>query len=159
VTEKPSSTHAVRTDSPEATAALARRLGVLLRPGDWLALEGPLGAGKTTFAAGLARGLGYERAVRSPTFVLMALYDTEPPLLHADFYRLDSLAEAEALGMREIAEEQGAVLAVEWAYRFWTLLPRKHLEVRFEGTDSERAIRLVSHEGALDDRWPSVTLL
>lgn len=134
-------------------------MGALLRAGDWLALEGPLGAGKTTFAAGLARGLGYERAVRSPTFVLMALYDTEPPLLHADFYRLETLEEAAALGMWETAEEQGAAIAVEWAYRFRTLLPASHLEVQFEGTDSERAIRLISHEGALHDRWPSVTLL
>lgn len=139
--------------------ALAERLGPLLRRGDWLVLHGPLGAGKTTFAGGLARAMGYTRAVRSPTFVLMTLYETEPPLLHADFYRLETAAEAQALGLAETADEHGATVAVEWAYRFPELVPTCHLEVRFEGTDRARAIHLLSHAGALEDRWHVVETL
>lgn len=135
------------------------RLAALLAPGDWLALEGGLGAGKTTLAGGIAHGLGYTLPVRSPTFVLMSLYSTEPPLLHADFYRLETLAEAEALGLAEMAEETGATVAVEWASRFPSILPARHLAIHLCETDAGRSAILTSHGGALSDRWSEVLRL
>ena len=76
------------TRSPAETQALAERLAKLLRPGDVLAYTGPMGAGKTTFTVGLARGLGSTDWVSSPTFALVQEYRGPLPLCHFDFYRI-----------------------------------------------------------------------
>lgn len=102
------------TASAEETEALGATLAPLLEPGDLVALTGPLGAGKTRFAAGVARGLGYAARVRSPTFTLLHEYAGERPLYHADLYRLES-REVDGLGLDE-ALERGPLL-VEWAER------------------------------------------
>jgi tRNA threonylcarbamoyladenosine biosynthesis protein TsaE len=107
------------TDSAEATRSLAASLAARSRPGDLLLLTGGLGAGKTTFAQGFARGLGIEGPVTSPTFTLVRQYpcagtvDGVRYLLHADVYRLDSLAEVVDLGLPEQLED-GAVALIEW---------------------------------------------
>jgi tRNA threonylcarbamoyladenosine biosynthesis protein TsaE len=77
------------------TQALAERLGRLLAPGDVLALLGPLGAGKTTFIQGLARGLEVppDRNVASPTFALVNEHPDRVPLVHADLYRIENAGE------------------------------------------------------------------
>ncbi len=116
----------------EATREVARVLGAALRPGDAVALEGPLGAGKTEFVRGLVAGLGGDPAgVSSPTFALVARYEGRIPLVHADLYRLDEAAAAYDLGLDEIAED--AVLAVEWAGRAPAVLPPDRIEVTIEG--------------------------
>jgi tRNA threonylcarbamoyladenosine biosynthesis protein TsaE len=97
------------------TEALGARLGEASRPGDVLLLEGPLGAGKTVLARGIARGLGVAGEVSSPTFVLVHQHLGRLPLVHADLYRLESRAEIDALGLLELAED--GVLVVEWADR------------------------------------------
>lgn len=104
----------------KATIRLARRVAKLVRPGDLLLLEGPLGAGKTFFARALLRALGVPAAVSvpSPTFALVQRYAGEQGVvLHADLYRLrdeaNPLASAHALALREDRED-GAVLLVEW---------------------------------------------
>jgi len=97
------------------TEAAADRLGRSLRAGDLLLLVGPLGAGKTTFARGLARGTGSEAHVSSPTFQLVRLYPGRVQLAHVDLYRLERSAEIEGLGLDELLD-QGAV-AVEWGDR------------------------------------------
>ncbi|HEY3942989.1 MAG TPA: tRNA (adenosine(37)-N6)-threonylcarbamoyltransferase complex ATPase subunit type 1 TsaE [Acidimicrobiales bacterium] len=108
---------AARTAGAEETRALAARLAPLCRPGDVILLAGGLGAGKTTFAQGLARGLGVSGPVTSPTFTLVRHYRCAGPrvttLLHADVYRLDTLGEVADLGLAELAEED-AVAVVEW---------------------------------------------
>jgi len=106
------------TATAEETRAAAAALGALARPGDVLLLVGGLGAGKTTFAQGFARGLGVEGPVTSPTFTLVRQYrvdgvDGVDQLIHADVYRLDSLAEVEDLAIAELVEE-AAVALVEW---------------------------------------------
>ncbi|MBS1261696.1 MAG: tRNA threonylcarbamoyladenosine biosynthesis protein TsaE [Calditrichaeota bacterium] len=105
-----------RVDRESATRELAARFARQLRAGDLVAITGPLGAGKTTFVRGLLRALGYEGRVRSPTFTLLHGYPTDPPVHHADFYRLADPEELVALGLDEL-RERGDVLLVEWADR------------------------------------------
>jgi len=105
----------VETASAEETEAEGERLGRTLRRGDLLLLVGPLGAGKTTFVRGLARGAGSADAVASPTFVLVRNYRGRVPLAHVDLYRLDRAPELRDLGLEELLDE-GAVV-VEWGDR------------------------------------------
>jgi len=107
-----------------ATSRLAADLAPLLRGGDLLLLEGPLGAGKTFFARALLRALGLDEGSRvtSPTFTLVNEYDTEPRLLHADLYRLsDDQRGVRELGLLE-QRDDGALLVVEWGRAFEPLL-------------------------------------
>jgi len=104
-----------RTASPDETAALGEALAAALEPGDLLLLIGPLGAGKTRFVAGLARGLRARGRVRSPSFTLVNEYTGgRVPLYHLDLYRLAG-ADAWGLGLDEM-RERGA-LAIEWGDR------------------------------------------
>lgn len=99
------------TGSPEATGRLGAALAPALAVGDVILLSGPLGAGKTCFVAGLARGLGCGGRVRSPSFTLINEYAGTLPLFHLDLYRLEG-AEALDLGLEE--ELERGALAVEW---------------------------------------------
>ena len=98
--------------------AAGERLGAALRIGDAVALVGPLGAGKTTFVQGVARGMGVaaDRHVASPTFALVNEHPGRTPLCHADFYRVADTRELAELGLDE-AYDRSAVV-VEWADRF-----------------------------------------
>jgi tRNA threonylcarbamoyladenosine biosynthesis protein TsaE len=107
------------TRSPEATETAAERLARHLRRGDLLLLEGPLGAGKTTFVRGLARGLGTQAHVMSPTFQLVRVYAGPLQLAHVDLYRLEQGAGVADLGLEELLDE-GAVV-VEWGDRLPSL--------------------------------------
>jgi len=106
----------VTTRSERETEAVARELARSLAVGDVILLHGDLGAGKTAFVRGLARGLGADpTAVTSPTFTLVQEYrGGRLPLFHADLYRLTP-AEADDLGLDEIGEH--GILAIEWADR------------------------------------------
>lgn len=125
----------VVSDCAEATQALAARLGAVVRAGDLVALFGELGAGKTCFVQGLARGLGIADNVTSPTFILMRRHPGAPTLCHADAYRLESAAELEDLGLEDALGE--AVVAVEWAERVMEALPAERVEVRLTVVDDE----------------------
>jgi tRNA threonylcarbamoyladenosine biosynthesis protein TsaE len=103
------------TTSPEETEAAAARLGAHLGRGDLLLLVGELGAGKTTFVRGLARGMGVGGHVMSPTFQLVRVYPGPVPLAHVDLYRLAREAELADLDLDGLLED-GAV-AVEWGDR------------------------------------------
>jgi len=96
----------------EATEALGRRLGALLRAGDLLVLTGPLGAGKTTLTRGLGAALHVRGQVASPTFVLARTHPSEqgPPLVHVDAYRLGGADELDDLDL----DYEGSVVVVEW---------------------------------------------
>ena len=125
----------ISTQSAEQTRQLAARLAALLRAGDFVALIGPLGAGKTCFVQGLGEGLNVEGLVRSPTFVLMRLHPAagEAPLCHADAYRLASAEELIDLGLDDWLDE--SVVALEWADRVREALPaeRIQVEISYEG--------------------------
>ena len=141
------------TTSAARTRALGRRLGRLLRPGDVVLLQGPLGAGKTVLAQGVGAGLRVEGPVRSPSFVLLARHNGETPLYHADLYRLTAEKEVEELALADQAAD-GALL-VEWPERGLGALPREHLLVALEPVENapdERRITLV----ALAERYRRV---
>jgi tRNA threonylcarbamoyladenosine biosynthesis protein TsaE len=102
-----------RTASPDATRDLAARLARAARRGDVIVLQGTLGAGKTTFAQGFARGLGVDGPVTSPTFTLVRQYPCAlGQLVHVDVYRLEQLAEVDDLGLEDLGED--GVVLVEW---------------------------------------------
>jgi tRNA threonylcarbamoyladenosine biosynthesis protein TsaE len=105
----------VITDGPESTEAEGEKLGAGLRVGDLVLLAGPLGAGKTTFVRGLARGCGSTALVASPTFQLVRVYPGRVQLAHVDLYRLKAVPELADLGLDELLD-QGAVV-VEWGDR------------------------------------------
>lgn len=95
--------------------AFGTRIAVRLRPGDVVALEGGLGAGKTTLARAILSALGHGGEVPSPTFTIIETYDAPPlrlPVAHADFYRLEDPSEVEEIGLDDYRE--GAVLIAEW---------------------------------------------
>lgn len=134
----------LRTSSEAETEALGERLAARLRVGDVVALYGDLGAGKTTFVRGLARGLGSEDPVSSPTFVLMHVYEGRLPLYHFDAWRLSGPEDLAAVGAEEYLEGDG-VAVVEWSERAEGLFPSQRLEVHLERGDEpeERRVRLV----------------
>ena len=121
--------HVVVAASAADMQALGERLGRLLRVGDVVGLLGPLGAGKTTFAQGLARGLEVpsERHVASPTFALVNQHPGRVPFVHVDLYRINSPAELSELGLSETYDF--AAVAIEWLDRFPSLAPPDRLEV------------------------------
>jgi tRNA threonylcarbamoyladenosine biosynthesis protein TsaE len=98
-----------------AMEAFGARIAARLRAGDVVALSGPLGSGKTTLARAIIAALGHQGEVPSPTFTIVETYDLDPPLVHADFYRLESPREAEELGLDDYRE--GAALIAEWPER------------------------------------------
>jgi tRNA threonylcarbamoyladenosine biosynthesis protein TsaE len=113
------------SNSPRETLALGRALGRVLGAGDFLALTGPLGAGKTQLVKGIAAGLGVpdDEPIVSPTFVLVREYQGRIKLYHIDAYRLQGAEELAALGLDEMAAEPGAAIALEWADRAVEAVP------------------------------------
>ncbi len=107
------------TTSDQETEELGRRLAARLRPGMVLALYGDLGAGKTVLSRGIARGLGVEEPVTSPTFTVVQEYDCPDGLLlfHLDMYRIDNEEAALAFGIEEYLYAPDAVTVVEWPER------------------------------------------
>ena len=114
---------------PGETRRLGHRLGRLLRPGDVVLLSGELGAGKTVFVQGVARGLGFEGSVSSKSFVLLGEYPGRITLYHADLYRLEAPEQAIDLALDEVSA--GGALVVEWPERGEGIFPPDHLLVRF----------------------------
>jgi len=146
------------TAHPDATMAAGRALGERLEPGDVLALVGGLGAGKTVFVKGLARGLGVSPAteVTSPTFVLVTEYAGRLTLYHIDAYRLEHAGAFEALGADELLFGDG-VCVIEWADRVAERLPADRLDVAFV-VDGEwtRRITLTADSPRWATRWPDL---
>ncbi len=108
-------TTSLETSSPEETEAAGDELGRRLRPGDLVLLRGELGAGKTTFVRGIARGIGSAAPVASPTFQLVRIYPGRVQLAHVDLYRLEQGDDLRDLGLDELLDA-GAVV-VEWGDR------------------------------------------
>ncbi|WP_416730253.1 tRNA (adenosine(37)-N6)-threonylcarbamoyltransferase complex ATPase subunit type 1 TsaE [Fictibacillus sp. JL2B1089] len=134
------STYQYETKSAEETMSFAEKLGSILQKGDVLTLAGDLGAGKTTFTKGLAKGLGVTRTVNSPTFTIIKEYSGRLPLYHMDVYRLED--SDEDLGFEEYFSGEG-VCVVEWAVFIEDYLPEERLElvISHKG-DDEREIQL-----------------
>jgi len=134
------------TSSAEETRRLGDRMGELLREGDVLLLSGELGAGKTVFVQGIARGLGFDSSVSSKSFVLLGEYPGRVKLYHADLYRLEDPDQVAQLALDEISSD--GVLVVEWPERAGDrVLPEEHLRVDFEVTGENSRTLRVSAEG------------
>lgn len=125
--------------SPDATRALGRKLGAALAIGDFIALTGELGAGKTLLVKAIAEGAGAPGA-SSPTFALVNVYQGRVALQHLDLYRLNGPAELFALGFDDLLREPAATLC-EWADKAAGALPADRLEIALEhaGDQSRRA--------------------
>jgi tRNA threonylcarbamoyladenosine biosynthesis protein TsaE len=122
--------------SPAETQAIGERLGARLGAGAVVACTGELGAGKTCFLQGLARGLGVKGDVTSPTFVLVNQYRGRVPVYHVDAYRTGSLAELMDLGLEEMLDGDG-VTVIEWADKLLPLLPARTIRVSISGLGDE----------------------
>ena len=120
---------------------MGEMLGRLLEAGDVVALIGPLGAGKTVFAKGIAKGVGVVEEVTSPSFNIVIEYKGRVPLYHVDFYRLGIESEAIGVGIEDYLYGYGITI-MEWAERFPKLLPKRRLdvEINFGKDDKERRL-------------------
>jgi tRNA threonylcarbamoyladenosine biosynthesis protein TsaE len=149
-----------RTAGPEHTRELAAATAAVLRPGDAVALSGELGAGKTCFVQGAARGLGIRSRVTSPTFMLVRLYDEgRLPVVHCDVYRLDRLHDVLDLGEEVLAAD--VVTFVEWGDAIASLLPDDRLDVELvladqEDPEGDRLVRLTA-SGVWRERLTTLT--
>jgi tRNA threonylcarbamoyladenosine biosynthesis protein TsaE len=134
--------------SAAQTRRMGIRLGSLLRAGDVVCMEGELGAGKTTFVQGVARGWGALEEASSPTFVLVNLYRRADgaPLYHVDAYRLGSALEAEELGLEDMLSE--APLLIEWADKIPEALPSEHLWLTLSYVEEEQRQIVVIAKGS-----------
>ena len=130
---------AVRTVSEEETISLGARLAEVLPRGATVLLIGNLGAGKTTLAKGIVKGLGAAspEEVSSPTFTLIHEYGTPPAVYHVDLYRLDNARDVATLGLDELFDS-GALVLVEWGERFPELMPPGHFEIRLRALEGDQ---------------------
>lgn len=138
------------THSPEETIALAEKTGRLLRAGDCIAYYGDLGAGKTTFTRGLAKGLGLPDEVSSPTFAIVNEYHGKGSLslYHFDMYRIMGSDELETTGFYDYPMEE-SVFAVEWSENIEDAFPENTIRIRIERVDDNT--RKITIEG--DERF------
>lgn len=149
------------SDSPETTFRLGERVGREAVGGEVIGLIGPLGAGKSRFVQGLAKGLGItDRYISSPTFILVHSYEGPLPLHHIDLYRLESQSEIASIGLDEYFEGEG-IAAVEWADRGATLLPADRLMIEIsyrpapllQGVEESKRKVILSGEGPKSLAW------
>lgn len=146
------------TSSAAATQALAGALSTVCGPGDLIVLAGDMGAGKTAFAQGFAKGLGIHERVTSPTFTIVREYGSgRLALHHLDVYRLDQLREVLELGVAEMLDED-AVMLVEWGDAVLPALGDRYLEIRlsFGAGDDDRVLELSPRGGPWQARQRSV---
>ena len=138
------------THSEKETSLLAKKLGRKLKAGDVIALTGPIGAGKTVFIKGLAQGLGVKNPdeVKSPTFVLLHLYEGRFPIQHFDLYRLERQEELEGIGFDDFLSRPEAVTLVEWADKAKERIPQNSLWIHLKVTGPHsRNIVIAPNEG------------
>jgi tRNA threonylcarbamoyladenosine biosynthesis protein TsaE len=150
----------VISGSAAETVALGERLGALLGEGEFIALTGELGSGKTQFARGVAAGIGVDRAVpvTSPTYTLMNIYHGRLPLYHFDLYRLVGDQDVADPGFEEYFYGSGVCL-VEWAERLGCLLPEERLTVLFDYLDdSSRKISFEPYGERYEEIVKNMTL-
>lgn len=121
--------------SREETEQFAQKFAKTLRAGDVVLLNGDMGAGKTVFAKGVAKGLGIEEEVTSPTYAYMNDYDGR--LFHYDCYRIESVAQAESLGLADYFD-MGGICLIEWAQNIAPLLPKYVKKVAIKKLDENR---------------------
>lgn len=141
----------VKTNTPKETQKVAQKLARDLVPGDVIALYGNLGAGKTVFVQGLAKGLNIKRNITSPTFVFMRSYPfiykkNSATFYHLDLYRGEDKADFKSLGLDEIFSPE-SIVVLEWAEKIKNSLPKKRVDVIIENiNEKSRRIRIKRHK-------------
>ncbi|HSX08942.1 MAG TPA: tRNA (adenosine(37)-N6)-threonylcarbamoyltransferase complex ATPase subunit type 1 TsaE [Candidatus Saccharimonadales bacterium] len=135
------------TNTFEETQQVGLTFAKELRGGEVIALYGNLGAGKTTFMQGLAKGLGITRNIISPTFIIMRTYEVSNndirTLYHLDLYRIENDEQAVDLGLNDLMGEKDNIVAIEWPDKIENILPEKRINIYFEYLgDDKREIRL-----------------
>lgn len=143
----------MKIDTPDAMREVGAKLGAQLKIGDVVALVGPLGAGKTEMAKGIASAFGIDE-VTSPTFVIARSYKTNPPLIHMDAYRLlagaDPLSELEDLDLNA----ESAVTIIEWGGELVNRISDNYLEVHINRDTDIREVTFVGH----GPRWQGFSI-
>ena len=130
------------TNSADDTRMVGENFAKKLKPGDFIALFGELGGGKTTFTQGLVRGLGIKKRIISPTFIILREYkipDNTGNFYHIDLYRINiEEHEVPELGLDDIINEKKDIVLVEWAEKMGDNLPKNRWEVNFEYIDDDK---------------------
>ena len=136
------------TNSSEETQKLAEKMGEKLNGGQFFALFGNLGGGKTNFTQGLAKGLGIKRRIISPTFIILRQYKLKKGnFYHIDLYRTESLNDLINLGIDEIISDKNNIVVVEWAEKMKELLPKKRISISFKFLEeNKREIKIEEYE-------------
>lgn len=147
----------LRSENVEDTRAIGAALADVLGAGDVVVLAGDLGTGKTAMAQGIARGLGVEARVTSPSFMIVRVYEGRVPFHHVDVYRLDHLQELHDLGFEEVVDSRG-VTVIEWGDRVTPMLPGDRLDLCLRRTSAEiREIEVTPTGTGWRDRCPALT--
>jgi len=133
------------TKSEKETFNFAKNFAAKFKGGEIIGLIGDLGAGKTIFAKGLAKGLGIKQIVNSPTFVLMKIYNcqnhkTIKNLVHIDAYRIESVKDFIAIGTEEYFNKKDTVIVIEWADKIKKILPKNTKYIIFKQNKLKRII-------------------
>ena len=134
------------TQTPEETEKLAALVGQRVREGTVISLLGDLGMGKTLFVRSLAKTLGVEGEVTSPTFSLMNIYEGICPIFHFDHYRLEKAEDLEEIGFYEYVEEPLGIVLIEWADKFPEAMPEEYLTIAFAPLPDNPHGRLITFD-------------
>ncbi len=139
------STVTYKIDCPDvnATEAFATRLGHMLKGGEVIELIGDVGAGKTTFVRGLAKGIDSPDHVSSPTFTVSSMYKGRLVLHHLDLYRLDDPGIIK-LQLEELVDEADSVIVIEWGGSVRGVLPESRITIRFQAQENEARLLKVT---------------
>ena len=136
------------SESVSNTINLGEKLGKKLTGGEFIALLGDLGGGKTHFAKGLANGLGVEERITSPTFVIERIYPLEKGSLHHfDFYRMSGSEPEIEADLKELKAGSEDIVVVEWAKNIPQVIPAERLEIIFEYIDENSRKLIFSAKG------------
>ncbi len=136
------------TKSAEETIKLGQDIGKTIKNSTLIALYGDLGSGKTTFVQGLAKGLGINKRLISPTFIILRTYEIENgqwtmdngQFYHVDLYRTRSADDIRGIGLDEIIKNNQDIVVVEWAEKLGEFLPDKRMDINFKQQDNIREI-------------------
>jgi tRNA threonylcarbamoyladenosine biosynthesis protein TsaE len=141
----------ILSNSPDETKEIGFRLGRRLKAGDIVGLYGDLGAGKTTMVKGIAKAVGIdEREIVSASFTIIAEYETDPPFIHIDLYRIEHGAELDDLGIRSITGG-GSISVIEWAEKARGELQEDIIKVVLQTRDEQK--REITIEGLNEKDW------
>lgn len=149
----------IKTSSPKETKDFANKLAKALPSPMIIALNGNLGTGKTTFVQGFGQALKVKETVNSPSFTLVNNYSGKEPIQHIDFYRLNSAAEIELLGIDEYLPPQNGFTLIEWASHAPQLLPEPYLALEFSdlGNDTrEISLNIIGHSEDLSAKLKKI---